>query len=146
MAKANKKSEKKLTLRDLFTQALLTPIVLKAIAVTVLTYVLIYLINFFHLDTFFVAFVAVFLAVIVMQEVQSGTRAVEHSAKELAGLALVIAILVWLITGGNLQTYTAIPILQTLVITFVAIILYLYILHPTKMDKEYVERLERQMR
>ncbi len=133
---------KKLKMKDLMAEAVLTPIVLKAIAVTALTYLFIYLIQQFNLGSFFVAFTAIFVAVIIMQEVQSGTRSVEHSAKELAGLALVISLIVW-ITGISLASFTFVPILQTLIITFVSIILYLYIFHPTKMDREYVERLER---
>ncbi len=132
---------KKLTMKDLLTQALLTPIALKAIAVTVLTYLFIYLIQYFNLTTFFIAFTSIFVAVIVMQEVQSGTKSVEHSAKELAGLALIIALVVWF-TGINLYTFTLVPVVQTLLITFVIIILYLYIFHPTKMDKEYVNMVQ----
>lgn len=141
---------KKLRLKDLFSEALFTPIVLKAVAVTVLTYFFIYLILSFNFQNFLTAFTAVFIALIVMQEVQSGTKGVEHSAKELAGLALVISLIVWFILGpnilGTLSTLRAIPIFQTLVITFVSIILYLYILHPTKMDKEYVDKLKRATR
>jgi hypothetical protein len=140
MAKTNVKP-KKLRMKDLLTQALLTPIALKAIAVTVLTYLFIYLIQNFNLGSFFIAFTSIFLAVIVMQEIQSGTKSVEHSAKELAGLSLIIALVVWL-TGISLVTFTLVPVIQTLVITFVAIIVYLYIFHPTKMDKEYVNMLE----
>jgi len=144
MAKNNAKP-RKLRMKDLMTQGLLTPIAIKAIAVTALTFVFIYLIYRFNLGTFFVAFTSIFLAVIVMQEVQSGTKSVEHSAKELGGLALVIALVVWF-TGINTASFTVVPILQTLVITFVMIILYLYIFHPTKMDKEYVEMVEKARR
>lgn len=132
-------------MKDLLEEALLTPIALKAIAVTALTYLFIYLIMRFNLGSFFIAFTSIFLAVIVMQEIQSGTKNMEHSAKELGGLAFVISLIVWF-TGISLVSFTFVPIIQTLVITFISIILYLYIFHPTKMDKEYVERLEERAR
>ncbi len=137
MAKENKN---KLNLGDIMSKVLLTPIVLKSIVITVLAYVFIYLIGLFNLAAFFVAFTAIFVALIVVQEFQAGSKGVEHDAAELGILALIIALIVDF-AKIDLASFQLVPVLETLVVTFVAIILYLLILHPTKMEKEYAQHM-----